>query len=104
MALIDFRCLIKVNSAMIGRLIGSKGATVKSLIEISGVDNISINDKGMVDIVAPDDETMKKALALIEATIAEVEEGATYRCLACLVLPMMPELLRQLDLLKRSDI
>ena len=88
---------------MIGRLIGSKGATVKALIELSGVDNININDKGMVDIVAPNDETMQKALELIEATTAEVEEGATYRCLACPVLPMMPELLQQLDLLMRRD-
>lgn len=63
----------------ISLLIGKGGSVVKAMTEESGVTNISISQDGAVDITAPSDKSMQKALQLIAGVCADVEQGKIYR-------------------------
>lgn len=61
----------------IGELIGPGGKNIRSIIEQSNSD-ISIDDSGKVTIASPDEESLKKAMGLIDGMFEEVEVGKIY--------------------------
>ena len=58
-------------------IIGKGGATIKGLIETTGV-SIDINDTGVVQLFSPNIEALNEAQRQIKELIAEVEVGKTY--------------------------
>ena len=65
---------IKVPVDKIGAVIGSRGATIKSIIEETGC-TIDINDEGEVTIGSADGDMIEKAKATIENLTRELEVG-----------------------------
>lgn len=59
-------------------IIGKGGATIKGLIEATGV-AIDINDTGVVQLFSPNADALNEAQRQIKELIAEVEVGQTYR-------------------------
>ena len=59
-------------------IIGKGGATIKGLIESTGV-SIDINDAGVVSLFSPNMDALDEAQRQIKELIAEVEVGQTYR-------------------------
>lgn len=59
-------------------IIGKGGATIKGLIETTGV-SIDVNDAGVVQLFSPNMEALEEAQRQIKALIADVEVGQTYR-------------------------
>jgi polyribonucleotide nucleotidyltransferase len=68
---------MKVAEDKIRTVIGKGGATIKGLIETTGV-SIDIDDAGVVQLFSPDAEALKEAERQIKALVAEVEVGQTY--------------------------
>lgn len=58
-------------------IIGKGGATIKGLIENTGV-SIDINDTGVVQLFSPNADALDEAQRQIKELIAEVEVGQTY--------------------------
>ncbi|MCA0403693.1 MAG: polyribonucleotide nucleotidyltransferase [Proteobacteria bacterium] len=69
---------MKVAEDKIRTIIGKGGATIKGLIETTGV-SIDIDDTGVVQLFSPDAEALEEAQKQIKALIAEIEVGQTYR-------------------------
>ncbi|WP_408605461.1 polyribonucleotide nucleotidyltransferase [Legionella tunisiensis] len=69
---------MKVAEDKIRTIIGKGGATIKGLIESTGV-AIDIDDSGTVQLFSPDAEALEEAQRQIKALIAEVEVGQTYK-------------------------
>ncbi len=61
----------------IGDVIGKGGATIRGIIEETGV-SIDINDEGVVKIASNDKEAAAKALKIVETLTAEIEVGTIY--------------------------
>lgn len=59
-------------------IIGKGGATIKGLIESTGV-SIDVNDAGVVQLFSPNMEALEDAQRQIKTLIADVEVGQTYR-------------------------
>jgi len=59
-------------------IIGKGGATIKGLIESTGV-SIDVNDAGVVQLFSPNMEALEEAKRQIKTLIADVEVGQTYR-------------------------
>ena len=68
---------MKVHTDKIRDIIGKGGATIRQIIEETGVD-IDINDDGVVKIFATEQESADKAIAWIEDLTADVEVGKVY--------------------------
>ncbi len=68
---------MKVSEDKIRTIIGKGGATIKGLIETTGV-SIDIDDTGLVQLFSPNMEALEEAQRQIKALIAEVEVGQTY--------------------------
>ncbi len=68
---------IQIDPDKIGLVIGPKGKNIKAM-EKTGV-KIDIEDDGFVSISSSDIEAARKARDTIEAMVAEVEVGKTYR-------------------------
>ena len=68
---------MKVAEDKIRTVIGKGGATIKGLIESTGV-AIDIDDSGLVQLFSPDAEALEEAQRQIKALVAEVEVGQTY--------------------------
>ena len=58
-------------------VIGKGGATIKGLIESTGV-SIDIDDKGVIQLFSPSTEALEEAQRQIKVLIADVEPGQTY--------------------------
>ncbi len=58
-------------------VIGKGGATIKGLIESTGVD-IDINDAGLIQLFSPNLEALESAKNQIKDLVAEIEVGKTY--------------------------
>ena len=58
-------------------IIGKGGATIKGLIETTGV-SIDVNDAGVVQLFSPNMEALEEAQRQIKVLIADVEVGQTY--------------------------
>ncbi|TAL59583.1 MAG: polyribonucleotide nucleotidyltransferase [Legionella sp.] len=69
---------MKVAEDKIRTIIGKGGATIKGLIESTGV-SIDIDDTGLVQLFSPDLTALEEAQKQIKALIAEVEVGQTYK-------------------------
>lgn len=69
---------MKVAEDKIRTVIGKGGATIKGLIESTGV-SIDIDDTGVVQLFSPDAAALEEAERQIKALIAEVEVGQTYK-------------------------
>ncbi|WP_028389113.1 polyribonucleotide nucleotidyltransferase [Legionella fairfieldensis] len=69
---------MKIAEDKIRTIIGKGGATIKGLIESTGV-SIDIDDTGVVQLFSPDAEALEEAQKQIKALIAEVEVGQTYK-------------------------
>ncbi|KTD34781.1 polynucleotide phosphorylase [Legionella moravica] len=69
---------MKVAEDKIRTIIGKGGATIKGLIESTGV-SIDIDDSGVVQLFSPDMMALEEAQRQIKALIAEVEVGQTYQ-------------------------
>ena len=59
-------------------IIGKGGATIKGLIESTGV-SIDVNDAGVVQLFSPNAEALEEAQRQIKVLIADIEVGQTYR-------------------------
>ncbi|CDZ75920.1 Polyribonucleotide nucleotidyltransferase [Legionella massiliensis] len=69
---------MKVAEDKIRTIIGKGGATIKGLIESTGV-SIDIDDTGVVQLFSPDADALEEAERQIKALIAEIEVGQTYK-------------------------
>jgi polyribonucleotide nucleotidyltransferase len=69
---------MKVAEDKIRTIIGKGGATIKGLIESTGV-SIDIDDTGVIQLFSPDVAALEEAQKQIKALIAEVEVGQTYQ-------------------------
>ena len=67
----------KINPDKIGELIGPGGKNIKAIQAESGAD-ISIEDNGTVLIYASAQESLERALELINNTVGEIEVGKNY--------------------------
>ena len=68
---------MKVAEDKIRTIIGKGGATIKGLIESTGV-SIDIDDTGLVQLFSPNHQALEEAQNQIKALIADVEVGQTY--------------------------
>ena len=68
---------MKVPEDKIRTIIGKGGATIKGLIESTGV-SIDIDDTGLVQLFSPSGDALEEAQRQIKTLIAEVEPGQTY--------------------------
>ncbi|AMP90709.1 polyribonucleotide nucleotidyltransferase [Legionella pneumophila] len=69
---------MKVAEDKIRTIIGKGGATIKGLIESTGV-SIDIDDSGVIQLFSPDKMALEEAQKQIKALIAEIEVGQTYQ-------------------------
>ncbi|KTD42569.1 polyribonucleotide nucleotidyltransferase [Legionella parisiensis] len=69
---------MKVAEDKIRTIIGKGGATIKGLIESTGV-SIDIDDTGVIQLFSPDILALEEAQKQIKALIAEIEVGQTYQ-------------------------
>jgi polyribonucleotide nucleotidyltransferase len=69
---------MKVAEDKIRTIIGKGGATIKGLIDSTGV-SIDIDDSGVVQLFSPDISALEDAQNQIKALIAEIEVGQTYK-------------------------
>jgi polyribonucleotide nucleotidyltransferase len=68
---------MKVPEDKIRTVIGKGGATIKGLIESTGV-SIDIDDSGTVQLFSPNSDALDEARRQIKLLIADVEPGQTY--------------------------
>lgn len=68
---------MKVAEDKIRTVIGKGGATIKGLIDSTGV-SIDIDDTGLVQLFSPNLDALEEAQRQIKALVAEVEVGQTY--------------------------
>lgn len=68
---------MKVAEDKIRTVIGKGGATIKGLIESTGV-SIDIDDTGLIQLFSPNAEALDEAQRQIKLLVAEVEVGQTY--------------------------
>lgn len=69
---------MKVAEDKIRTIIGKGGATIKGLIDSTGV-SIDIDDTGLIQLFSPDLTALEEAQKQIKALIAEIEVGQTYK-------------------------
>lgn len=68
---------MRVAEDKIRTVIGKGGATIKSLIDSTGV-SIDIDDTGLIQLFSPNAEALEEAQRQIKLLVAEVEVGQTY--------------------------
>jgi polyribonucleotide nucleotidyltransferase len=68
---------MKVAEDKIRTVIGKGGATIKGLIDSTGV-SIDIDDTGLIQLFSPNMEALEEAQRQIKLLVAEVEVGQTY--------------------------
>lgn len=68
---------MKVAEDKIRTIIGKGGATIKGLIDSTGV-SIDIDDTGLIQLFSPNQDALDEAQKQIKLLIAEVEVGQTY--------------------------
>eukprot|EP00249_Psilotum_nudum_P024124 c29100_g1_i1 orf=631-3255(+) len=71
--------VMKVDPEKVNVLIGSAGKTVKSIIELSGADTVTIEDDGVVQIVAKSLKSLESAKSRILGLALEPTVGTIYR-------------------------
>ena len=69
---------MKVAEDKIRTIIGKGGATIKGIIESTGV-SIDIDDTGVVQLFSPNNEALQNAQDQIKALTTDIEVGMTYK-------------------------
>lgn len=69
---------MKVAEDKVRTIIGKGGATIKGLIDSTGV-SIDIDDTGVIQLFSPDASALEEAQRQIKALVAEIEVGQTYK-------------------------
>jgi len=70
--------IVRIQIDQIAEVIGSRGKTIKRIIEESGVEKIDTEDDGRVFVCDKDQEKVDKAVAMIKAIVTVPEIGAIY--------------------------
>jgi polyribonucleotide nucleotidyltransferase len=70
--------LITIKRDKIRDVIGSGGKTIREICEVSGA-RIEISEDGVVEVAAPNSESITKAIDMIMGIVAEPEVGHIYR-------------------------
>ncbi len=70
--------LMTIPEDKIRTLIGKGGATIKGLIESTGV-SIDVNDAGTIQLFSPNETALLEAQRQIKVLIADIEVGKTYQ-------------------------
>ena len=70
--------IIRIQIDQIAEVIGSRGKTIKRIIEESGVDKIDTEDDGRVFVCDKDQAKVDKAIAMIKAIVTVPEVGAQF--------------------------
>ncbi|MFH0911656.1 MAG: S1 RNA-binding domain-containing protein, partial [Planctomycetota bacterium] len=73
--------VMQVDPELIGKIIGPGGKTIRAIQEETHA-KIDIDDSGEVMIACPDNESLAKAIARVEALTREPEVGAVYKAAA----------------------
>lgn len=68
---------IKIDPAKIGEVVGSGGKTVKKIIAETGAE-VKVEDDGIVNVSAINEENLNKAVTWIEGIVKEVQKGEIY--------------------------
>lgn len=68
---------LRIKPSKIATVIGPGGKQIRAIIDETGVE-IDINDDGVVNISAVNEESINHAKSIIEGLVAEVEIGRTY--------------------------
>lgn len=68
---------IKIKTDKIRDVIGAGGKVIRGIVEQTGV-KIDIDDSGTVNIASSDEESARKAIAIVEGIIAEAELNKIY--------------------------
>jgi polyribonucleotide nucleotidyltransferase len=63
----------------IREVIGSGGKVIQGIVVTESGAKVDINDEGIIKIASPDEESVQKALALINEIVAEAEPGGIYK-------------------------
>ena len=69
--------VMHIKPEKIREVIGTGGKVIRGIVEETGV-KIDIEDSGLVNIASNDEESARKAIAIIEGIIAEAELGKIY--------------------------
>ena len=69
---------MRIVPQLIGALIGPRGSTIQELQNTTGT-KISVDDSGLVTILAEDGASAKRALAAVRQIVGEVKVGETYK-------------------------
>tara|TARA_B100000579_G_scaffold267638_1_gene220785 strand:- start:7989 stop:10061 length:2073 start_codon:yes stop_codon:yes gene_type:complete len=69
---------IKVEKKDIATVIGKGGATIREIVETSGA-KVDVKDTGEVTVAAPDEDSRKKAIEIINNLVAKPEVGKIYK-------------------------
>ncbi len=68
---------LQIDPEKIGEVIGQRGKTINSIIEVTGA-KIDIDDDGMISVCGTDQEGIDNALKLIHLIVDPIEIGKTY--------------------------
>ncbi|MBI4682210.1 MAG: S1 RNA-binding domain-containing protein, partial [Nitrospirae bacterium] len=68
---------LKIRPDKIREVIGTGGKVIRGIVEETGV-KIDIDDTGTVHIASVDEESARKAIAIVEGIVAEAELGKIY--------------------------
>ncbi|MBO6162505.1 MAG: polyribonucleotide nucleotidyltransferase [Eubacterium sp.] len=77
---------MNIDPDKIGEVIGQKGKTINSIIEVTGV-KIDIDDSGRIDICGVEQEGIDNALKMIHAIVDPIEVGKTYEGQVVRIMP-----------------
>ena len=70
--------LVKINPEKMSEVIGARGKVIKRIIEYSGVEKIDTEDDGKIFVSASTDDSLQKAVQIINAIAKDPEIGEVY--------------------------
>ena len=70
--------LVKINPEKMAEVIGARGKVIKRIIEDSGVEKIDTEDDGKIFVSSNTDESLQKAIQIINAIAKDPEIGTIY--------------------------
>jgi len=70
--------MVKINPEKLAEVIGSRGKTIKRIMEDSGVDKIDTEDDGRIFVCHSDMNKVRKAIDIINAIVMDPEPGKIY--------------------------
>lgn len=70
--------LVQINPEKMAEVIGTRGKVIRRIIEDSGVERIDTEDDGRIFVSATTEESMEKAVSIINAIVKPAEIGTIY--------------------------